>query len=107
MRALRDGDVKALKQVPGVGAKMAERMGFELRDAASDLMTGLADPDADAAQGGEEAVEDVRDQLLSALLNLGYPRAQAEKVVDAAATEAGQGATIESLIRVALRKLAR
>jgi Holliday junction DNA helicase RuvA len=107
LRALRDADAKALKQVPGIGAKMAERMGVELRDAASDLIAGLALADVEATAGPEEEAEDVREQLLSALLNLGYPRSQAEKVVDAAAAEAGEGASIQVLIRVALRRLAR
>jgi Holliday junction DNA helicase RuvA len=57
--------------------------------------------------GAPASGKGVREQLLSALLNLGYPRSQAERVVDVAAAEAGEGASIESLIRVALRRLAR
>ncbi len=44
---------------------------------------------------------------LSALVNLGYPRTQAERVVEAASTDAGGGASIEALIRHALRRLVR
>jgi Holliday junction DNA helicase RuvA len=108
LQALRQGDQNALRRVPGVGPKMAERIGVELREGAGDLLSqmGEADPGVDSVVGGEGA-EGVRDQLLSALLNLGYPRSQAERVVDAAAAEAGDGASIESLIRVALRRLAR
>jgi len=47
------------------------------------------------------------DQALSALLNLGYARAQAERVVAEAAEEAGADASLESLVRAALRRLAR
>lgn len=105
LRALRDGDVKALRKAPGVGPKMAERMGVELRDGAAKLLTQSAEsgalPESDGETGG-----DVGEQLLSALLNLGYPRSQAERVVDVAAEEAGEGATIETLIRLALRRLA-
>jgi Holliday junction DNA helicase RuvA len=103
--ALRDGDIKSLRRVPGVGPKMAERMGVELREAAGDLIGEVSE--AAAAAGEPAEGEDVHEQLLSALLNLGYPRTQAERVVDSSATEAGEGASIETLIRVALRRLAR
>jgi Holliday junction DNA helicase RuvA len=107
LHALRDGDIKALRRVPGVGPKMAERMGVELRDAAGDLI-GLGGQDASPlGEPGDAPGEDVNEQLLSALLNLGYPRSQAERVVGSSAAEAGEGASIESLIRVALRRLAR
>lgn len=107
LRALRDGDLKALRRAPGVGPKLAERMGVELRERAAELLASL--PAAAGAEAGELAPseEDVQEQLLSALLNLGYPRAQAERVVGAAAEEAGEGTPIETLIRVALRRLAR
>jgi Holliday junction DNA helicase RuvA len=105
LRALRDGDVKALRRAPGVGPKLAERMGVELRERAAELLAPSADVPGAVAVGDES--EDVQGQLLSALLNLGYPRSQAERVVGAAADEAGEGASIEALIRVALRRLAR
>ena len=60
---------------------------------------------ASAAGGGGD--REVREELLSALVNLGYPRAQAERVAEVSAREAGEGASIESLIRVALKRLAR
>lgn len=104
LRALRDGDVKVLRKAPGVGPKMAERMGVELRDGAGDLLTQCSSDTGTSPEGVSDG--DVRDQLLSALLNLGYPRAQSERVVDVAAEEAGEGATIETLIRLALRRLA-
>jgi Holliday junction DNA helicase RuvA len=108
LRALREGDQNALRKIPGVGPKMAERIGVELREGAGELL-GQIGGGAAAAAGGAAAgaADDVREQLLSALLNLGYPRSQAERVVDAAAAEAGEEASIESLIRVALRRLAR
>jgi len=105
LRALRDGDAKALRGAPGVGPKMAERMAVELRDGARDLLgqPGLV------LDGGAEAPlapDDTREQLLSALTNLGYPRQQAERVADDAAADAGDGASIELLIRAALKRLA-
>lgn len=107
--ALRDGDVKLLSSAPGVGKKMAERMVVELREKAGEIASGAAAsaglPQAAHPELGADS--ETREQALSALLNLGYPKAQAERVVDAAATQAGEGASLEEVIRQALRGLAR
>ncbi len=103
LRALWEGDVEALQRAPGVGPKMAQRMSLELRDGAGELVEQRHLP---AASGGEAtAPGEVRDELLSALVNLGYPRNQAERVAEQSAREAGEGASIESLIRIALKRL--
>ena len=52
-------------------------------------------------------VDSVRDQTLSALVNLGYPKAHAEKVLDAALEDTGPEAGIEELVRASLKRLAR
>jgi Holliday junction DNA helicase RuvA len=91
-----------MRGIPGVGAKTAERMVVELRERA----LALGAPVGDAAP--ELMPESgLREQLMSALVNLGYPRLRAERVVETAVAEAGEEAGIESLIRVALRSLAR
>jgi len=105
LRALCEGDAETLQRAPGVGRKMAERMALELRDGALELIEQAGLPVASAAGGGGD--REVREELLSALVNLGYPRAQAERVAEVSAREAGEGASIESLIRVALKRLAR
>ncbi len=106
---LCEGDVKLLSSAPGVGKKMAERMVVELKDKAAELgpdpRSGSGLPPRSEPESGVDL--ETRDQTLSALLNLGYPKAQAERVVEAAALEAGEGASIEELIRNALRRLAR
>ena len=62
----------------------------------------------EAADGGETApTVRIREQTLSALLNLGYPKAQAERALAGAENEAGPDATLEALVRVSLRRLAR
>jgi Holliday junction DNA helicase RuvA len=97
--AIRDGAVRVLRGVPGVGPKMAERIIVELRDRVSELV-GLPSGSAGAGRA-----DDVHEQVLSALLNLGVGRAQAERVVDGALEELGAGAALEALIRASLKRL--
>jgi Holliday junction DNA helicase RuvA len=105
--ALREGEVRVLTGVPGVGPKMAERMVVELRDRAAELDSAGGLPAAAVAPGGVDDEDEVRNQVLSALLNLGYPRPHARRVVEAAVAEAGEDASIEDVIRIALRRLSK
>jgi Holliday junction DNA helicase RuvA len=106
---LRDGDVKLLCSAPGVGKKMAERMVVELKDKALELASSVPSGAGlpPRAVPANNADVETREEALSALLNLGYPKAQAERVVGSAAEELGEGASIEELLRNALRRLAR
>jgi Holliday junction DNA helicase RuvA len=101
LSALQSGDVAVLRRVPGVGAKMAEKMVVDLRDRAAEMRAS----EQPGAEPGTPVQQDVAEQVLSALTNLGYPRSQAERVVDAVAQEAGEDESIESWIRIALRRL--
>lgn len=103
--ALRDADAKQLRKAPGVGPKLAERIAIELRDDAAKLAAWSALDRVETSTATPGAIEP-QDELLSALVNLGYPRAQAERVVSAALAEAPADARIEVLIRIALRRLA-
>lgn len=114
LAAIRGGNASVLRAVPGIGAKMAERMLVELRDRGDELAAVLsANRSSDALEGSDGRSDEgitatrVRDQTLSALLNLGYPRAHAERVLDAASDDAGSDASIEELVRAALKRLAR
>jgi Holliday junction DNA helicase RuvA len=102
LAAIRTGNVAALQGVSGVGAKMAQRMVVELRDRAFERF-GAAAPVEPAGAGPQEA----RAQLLSALVNLQVPRAQAERIVDEVIAESGEDAPIETLVRAALPRLSR
>jgi Holliday junction DNA helicase RuvA len=95
VRAIRSQDVARLTRIPGVGKKTAERIGLELKDR-------LPQPVPGAGADGLEEVDDVKADLLSALLNLGYNRAVADKAVDAALKKAPHGA-FEALLRDVLR----
>jgi Holliday junction DNA helicase RuvA len=96
VRAIRTQDVARLTRIPGVGKKTAERIGLELKDRL---------PAAAAPHGGrpdEPEGGTLRDDLLSALANLGYQRAGAEKAVDAALKKTPD-ASFEQALRDVLR----
>ena len=75
--AVANGDVKALSQISGVGKKTAERIGLELKDRLPSSLQGLETAPAPSTPGDQ-----LRDDLLSALVNLGYQRPVAEKALD-------------------------
>lgn len=104
--AIRGGRVTTLRAVPGIGTKLAERILLELRDRVDDLALAVSGA---SAPGSPRAATDAaaREQTLSALVNLGYPRTQAERVVEEAAADAGATATLETLVRASLKRLAR
>ena len=106
LRLLREADAKGLRKAPGVGPKLAERIAVELRDEAEKLAGRLGAPVAESGAASLSAIEP-GDELLSALVNLGYPTNRAERVVAAALEEATPESSLEELIRVALRRLAR
>jgi Holliday junction DNA helicase RuvA len=78
IRAVRTRDVARLTAIPGVGKKTAERIGLELKDRLPASMQAVAGPAPAAAAAGDH----LRDDLLSALLNLGYHRPVAEKAIE-------------------------
>jgi holliday junction DNA helicase RuvA len=100
VRAIERGDVARLTAIPGVGKKTSERIVLELKDR---LPRARA---AAAAAGGAPEPPALRDDVLSALMNLGYHRPLAEKAVAAAITRTADGG-FESTLKQALRELAR
>ena len=101
VRAVRSGDIASLMGIPGVGKKTAERLVLELKDR-------LPVPES-VSQHGEAAstgTDDLRGDVLSALLNLGYHRHLAEKAISVS-LEAGEIESFEHALRQALRELAR
>ena len=99
--AVQRADVARLTRIPGVGKKTAERMVLELKDRLKDVAPA---PEAEGAQ--PSTGDRLRNDLISALENLGYHRPLAEKAVDAGHTSDG-GATFEDALRSALRELMR
>ena len=100
MGAIERGDLARLTAIPGVGKKTSERIVLELKDR-------LPKPAAVAATAVMPDVPVVRDDVLSALINLGYHRPLAEKAVDAALKSTGRDAGFERTLKQALRELAK
>ena len=96
VRAIRTQDVARLTKIPGIGKKTAERIGLELKDRLPHGVPGAPEPVRPSG------TDERRDDLLSALTNLGYQRAAAEKAVDAAIKKTPDAA-FEDLLRNILR----
>lgn len=99
VRAIKAQDVARLTAIPGVGKKTAERIGLELKDRMPQALQAAADTIKPAA-----AEDQLRDDLLSALVNLGYQRVPAEKAIDRELQRI-PGAPFEDALRAVLRAL--
>jgi Holliday junction DNA helicase RuvA len=98
VRAIRSNDVARLTRIPGIGKKTAERMVLELRDKLPEAGP-MAAPTVPAMSATEEDV-------LSALINLGYQRQAAEKALASAAKNC-KSASFDSLFRESLAALSK
>jgi holliday junction DNA helicase RuvA len=99
VKAIRLQDVARLTAIPGIGKKTAERIGLELKDRLpASLQAAGAGPSPAAP------IDQLRDDLLSALLNLGYQRAVAEKAIDRTLKDSGPDG-FEQALRDVLRGL--
>ena len=93
--AIRANDHGRLTRIPGIGKKTAERMCVELRD----KLEGFGAPQPVVA------VSPVEEDVISALTNLGYQRALAEKAVERAVARAGRE-NFDLIFRAALGVMA-
>lgn len=101
-RAIAAGDIKRLSSLPGIGKKTAERLVLELKD-----KVGPVDnlPDADDAMTSNLPAGDLVNDVISALVNLGYKENQARKVLEA--MELAPELTMEEALKGALKVLIR
>jgi holliday junction DNA helicase RuvA len=97
-RAVAQGDKAMIGRANGVGPKLAARIANELQGKLG--VSGLTGP-APSPRGNAAA------DALSALANLGFRPADASAAVNAAQEELGPDATLDALVRLALRKAAR
>lgn len=101
-KAVASGDKAMVARAQGVGPKLAERIVRELKDKAGGLVLGAGAVASSAAPAGGFAADAV-----SALTNLGFRPADASMAVAAARDELGDGASLDALVRLALKKAAR
>ncbi len=99
--AIAAGDRASLTRAAGVGAKLAVRILSELREKAGAMPSGPAYP-AVVASGPRGVTEDA----LSALVNLGYRRPEAQPVVARVLSRLGETAAVDAVIRDSLKELA-
>ena len=98
--AVARADAAVVARANGVGPKLAQRIVNELKDKAGGIALGGG---AGAAIPASGAANDA----VSALLNLGFKPAEASNAVSAAHDELGPAATLDALVRLALRKAAK
>lgn len=98
--AVQRNDVTRLTRIPGVGKKTAERICLELKDKLPAAPEAHTDAPVAAAPDG------MRDDLVSALVNLGYHRSAVDKVLDKLLA-GPERPRFESALRAALKELAR
>ncbi|MET4897517.1 Holliday junction branch migration protein RuvA [Sphingomonadaceae bacterium jetA1] len=101
MRAIASGDKAMVARANGVGPKLAQRIVMELKDKVGGIVL------APGSGGGPATPVGAGADAVSALLNLGFRPAEASAAVAAAEEELGATATLDALVRLALRKAAK
>lgn len=101
MRAIASGDKAMVARANGVGPKLAQRIVMELKDKVGGIVL------APGSGGGAAASAGAGADAVSALLNLGFRPAEANAAVAAAEEELGAEASLDALVRLALRKAAK
>jgi Holliday junction DNA helicase RuvA len=102
-QAVVEGNIVRLTAIPGVGRKTAERVILELKN---QLTRFLLPEQVQAAQSSEARSDALQDDILSALVNLGYPKPAAEKALSTVLNSGESERTFEDLLRHTLRRLA-
>lgn len=96
--AIASQNARLLATIPGVGKKLAERLGLELKEKLAAFGLGIA--------AGPAAKTSVADDAIGALENLGYKVAQAEQAVEKAVRSVGPS-DLNKILQAALKSLAR
>lgn len=100
--AVRAGDVDKLGTVPGIGKKSAGRIALELKDKVERLS-----PAAQALPAASEPLNQLQEDALSALVNLGYRPAEVKDTLKHLASASSSTRKLQDLIRDVLKELAR
>ena len=99
LSAIMNNDAARLSTIPGVGKKTAERLALEMKDKLSDLAFEMEHQSDTKSHGG------FYEDALSALINLGYKKPQAEKALKTAYNDNGKNSSLEDLIKESLNNL--
>jgi Holliday junction DNA helicase RuvA len=108
VQVIASGDRAAITRADGVGPKLAARILTELKEKAGGIALGaLAHQPATgkAAKGGAPATPNISVDAVSALVNLGYGRAEAFGAVASASQALGDAASLDALIKAGLKEL--
>ena len=84
---IANGDAKKVQTIPGVGKKMAERMILELKDKVEAMLPAQSPSGAAAGTGVKPATTYASEQVVEALVGLGFPERTAQSVVDQLTTD--------------------
>ncbi|MBP7341683.1 MAG: Holliday junction branch migration protein RuvA [Smithellaceae bacterium] len=103
LAAISGGEVARLVAIPGIGRKMAERLILELKEKAAKKMAADTVAGADARRKESEAL---REDVLSALVNLGYKANAARDALDRVIRDAQDEPAMDQLLKKALKILA-
>ena len=98
-RAVASGDNAMIARAQGVGPKLAQRIVHELKDKAGGIALGAGGAAAPVGGNAQDA--------LSALANLGFRPSEAAAAVAKAEAELGPDASLDALVRAALKRAAR
>ena len=102
IKAISAGDVKLLSSVKGLGKKTAERICLELKDKVSGLAAGAEVSSADNAMAGLKS--EAMDDAISVLVNLGYSKPDATRLVNVSADST---MTAEEIVSACLKNAGR
>jgi holliday junction DNA helicase RuvA len=98
-KAIINGEVGLIQKIKGIGPKTAQRMVLELRDKLSKTKSA----DLSVFMGGSQNI--MTDEALAAMVMLGFPKAQAEKVISRVMKDQPSTASVEELIKLSLKNL--
>lgn len=102
IRAVTQGNLSRLVAIPGVGKKTAERMVLELKDKILKIDLGEI---AEEGSPGRERDDAMKEDALSALVNLGYKNAAAKTAIDKVVAETSGDLSLDILLKEALKSL--
>lgn len=107
IRAIESADLTRLSSIPGIGKKTAERLSFELREKLGSLAVVAAKASSPSGTAIAPTDRVLREDIVSALVNLGWGKPVAEKAADVTLRETTDDRSFENLLKQSMRRLYR